>query len=67
MADEFRGCLDMTQFVLSTLGLNDYRDAPGLPGSGEREVCGTAGGLGQRAEAALEQVCRELKLPDLDD
>ena len=25
VADEFRGCIEMTQFVLKTLGLNDYR------------------------------------------
>ncbi len=25
VADEFRGCLEMTKFVLETLGLTDYR------------------------------------------
>ena len=25
VADEFRGCIEMTQFVLKSLGLNDYR------------------------------------------
>jgi threonyl-tRNA synthetase len=65
VADEFRGCLTMTQFVLKTLGLDDYRvrlsfrDPSGDKYVGSPEVW-------QRAEASLEAVCREMDLPNLE-
>ena len=65
VADEFRACLDMTQFVLKTLGLEDYRvrlsfrDPTSDKYVGEPEVW-------DKAEAALEQVCRDLGLPNLE-
>jgi threonyl-tRNA synthetase len=65
VADEFRGCVEMTQFVLRTLGLTDYRVrlSFGDPESdkyvGSRETW-------ERAEAALEAVCREMGLPNLE-
>ena len=65
VADEFRGCLDMTQFVLKTLGLDDYRvrlsfrDPKSDKYVGKPEVW-------DRAEAALEAVCREMDLPNLE-
>ena len=40
VADEFRGCVEMTQFVLKTLGLDDYRVRLGFPRSGQRQVRG---------------------------
>jgi threonyl-tRNA synthetase len=64
VGDEFRGCLEMTQFVLKTLGLEDYRVRLGFrdPKSdkyvGSNEVWG-------RAEAALEEVCRSMNLPNM--
>ena len=43
VADEFRGCIEMTQFVLRTLGLDDYRVRLGFSRPGERQVRGQPG------------------------
>ena len=64
VADEFRGCLDMTQFVLKTLGLDDYRVRLGFRDPASDKYVGSAE-TWQRAEAALEQVCGEMDLPNL--
>ena len=64
VADEFRGCLDMTQFVLKTLGLDDYRVRLGFRDPASDKYVGSAE-TWQRAEDALEQVCREMDLPEL--
>ncbi len=55
VADEFRGCIDMTQFVLKTLGLDDYRVRLGFRDPAERQVRGQRGdvaagrgGVGER-------------------
>ncbi len=40
VAGEFRGCIEMTQNVLKTLGLTDYRVRLGFPRPGERQVRG---------------------------
>ena len=64
VADEFRGCLEMTQTVLASLGMNEYRVRLGFrdPKSdkyvGKREVW-------DRAEAALKAVCESMNLPDM--
>jgi threonyl-tRNA synthetase len=64
VAAEFRGCLRMTQMVLATLGLDDYqvrlsfRDPKSDKYVGQPEVW-------DRAEAALEAVCRSVELPNL--
>jgi len=65
VADEFRGCVRMTQFVLKTLGLDDYRvrlsfrDPKSDKYVGKPEVW-------DRAEASLEAVCRQMDLPNLE-
>ena len=64
VAAEFRGCLDMTQFVLKTLGLNDYRVRLGFRDPASDKYVGSAEKW-QRAEEALERVCGEMNLPDL--
>ncbi len=64
VADEFRGCIEMTRFVLKTLGLDDYRVRLGFRDPASEKYVGSAE-TWQRAEAALESVCRELDLPDL--
>lgn len=64
VADEFRGCLEMTQFVLKTLGLEDYRVRLGFRDPASGKYVGGAE-VWQRAEAALEAVCREMNLPNL--
>ena len=64
VAGEFRGCMEMTQFVLKTLGLQDYRVRLGFRDPAGRKYVGSAE-TWQRAEAALEAVCREMDLPQL--
>jgi threonyl-tRNA synthetase len=65
VADEFRGCLDMTQFVLKTLGLDNYRVRLGFRDPKSDKYVGLAENWA-KAQAALESVCRELDLPDLE-
>ena len=65
VAEEFRGCLEMTQHVLRTLGLDDYRVRLGFRDPASDKYVGGAESW-QRAETALERVCREMNLPRLD-
>ena len=64
VAGEFRGCIEMTQFVLKTLGLTDYRVRLGFRNPASDKYVGSAENW-QRAEAALETVCRQMDLPNL--
>jgi threonyl-tRNA synthetase len=64
VADEFRGCVEMTQLVLKTLGLDDYRVRLGFRDPASDKYVGTAE-VWQRAEASLEQVCMEMQLPNV--
>ncbi|MBN1589170.1 MAG: threonine--tRNA ligase [Pirellulales bacterium] len=65
VADEFRGCLDMTQYVLKTLGLDEYRVRLGLRDPASDKYVGRAEDW-DRAETALKEVCQEFDLPDLE-
>jgi threonyl-tRNA synthetase len=65
VADEFRGCIEMTQHVLQVLGLDDYRVRLGFRDWESDKYVGSAESW-QRAEASLEQVCRGMNLPHLD-
>jgi threonyl-tRNA synthetase len=64
VADEFRGCIEMTRFVLKTLGLEKYRVRLGFRDPGGSKYVGSPE-TWQRAEDALEAVCREMDLPNL--
>jgi threonyl-tRNA synthetase len=64
VADEFRGCIEMTRFVLKTLGLDDYRVRLGFRDPAGKKYVGSAE-TWERAEASLETVCREMDLPEL--
>ncbi len=64
VADEFRGCLEMTQLVLSTLGMDDYRVRLGLRDPHSDKYVGSVE-TWQQAEASLERVCNEADLPNL--
>ena len=64
VADEFRGCIEMTRFVLKTLGLDNYRVRLGFRDPASQKYVGSAENW-QRAENALETVCREMDLPDM--
>jgi threonyl-tRNA synthetase len=65
VADEFRGCIEMTQSVLVALGMNDYRVRLGFRDPKSDKYVGSDE-TWQRAEAALESVCRSMNLPHLD-
>jgi threonyl-tRNA synthetase len=64
VADEFRGCVEMTQFVLDTLGLSDYRVRLGFRDPDSSKYVGGAE-VWDRAEAALLAVCSEMNLRDV--
>ena len=64
VADEFRGCLEMTQWVLESLGMNDYRVRLGFRDPDSSKYVG-AEELWDRAEAELRAVCESMDLPGL--
>ena len=59
VADEFRGCIEMTQFVLKSLGLNDYRVRLGFRDPSSDKYVGSES-LWDRAQGSLEEVCQSL-------
>lgn len=59
VADEFKGCIEMTQFVLDCLGLKDYRVRLGFRDPASDKYVGAADAW-QRAEKALVDVCGKL-------
>jgi threonyl-tRNA synthetase len=64
VADEFRGCLEMTQTVLASLGMNDYRVRLGFRDPNSDKYVGGQD-VWNRAEAALKRVCESMNLPDM--
>lgn len=65
VADEFRGCVEMTQYVLQTLGMTDYRVRLSFRDPASDKYVGRPE-VWQRAEAALKAVCESMKLPNLE-
>ncbi|MDO4557686.1 MAG: threonine--tRNA ligase, partial [Planctomycetia bacterium] len=65
VAQEVRGCIEMTIHVLKTLGFDDYRVRLSFrdPSNQEKYVGDPA--AWDAAEAAIEQVTREMDLPDV--
>jgi threonyl-tRNA synthetase len=59
VADEFRGCLEMTQFVLQSLGLTSYRVRLGFRDPQSDKYVGRPE-LWAKAQAELENVCSGL-------
>ena len=59
VADEFRSCIEMTQYVLKSLGLNEYRVRLGFRDPDSDKFVGGAD-VWDEAQAALERVCRDL-------
>ena len=59
VADEFRGCIEMTQHVLDCLGLENYRVRLGLRDPQSDKYVGEATNW-QRAQSALIDVCKNL-------
>jgi threonyl-tRNA synthetase len=64
VADEFRGCIEMTQLVLKTLGLDDYRVRLGFRDPASDKYVGSPE-TWDKAEATLSRVCGELDLPNV--
>ncbi len=64
VAGEFRDCMEMTQLVLKTLGLDDYRIRLGFRDPASDKYVGTVE-TWRRAEDSLEQVCREMGLANV--
>jgi len=58
---EFSGCIEMTQFVLDTLGLENYRVRLGFRDPNSNKYVGNAQ-VWERAQNALEDVCSRLKI-----
>ena len=59
VADEFRGCLEMTRLFLSALGMTNYRVRLGFRDPASDKYVGSAE-VWSRAEQALEEVCRSV-------
>ncbi|MEZ6120722.1 MAG: threonine--tRNA ligase [Pirellulaceae bacterium] len=59
VADEFRGCIEMTQFVLKSLGLNHYRVRLGFRDPSSDKYVGGED-VWQQAQDALVEVCESL-------
>ncbi len=59
VADEFRGCLEMTMHVLKTLGLSDYRVRLGFRDPASDKYVGSAE-TWDKAERELTEVCKSL-------
>ncbi len=64
VADEFRSCLEMTQSILKSLGMNDYRVRLGFRDPDASKYVGDAA-LWDQAEAELQKVCETMDLPGL--
>jgi threonyl-tRNA synthetase len=64
VAGEFRGAIEMTQSVLSSLGMNNYRVRLGFRDRSSDKYVGSPE-LWDRAEAAIQRVCEEMKLPNM--
>ncbi len=59
VADEFKGCIEMTQYVLKCLGLDNYRVRLGFRDPRSDKYVGNDE-VWQRAQKSLVEVCRNL-------
>lgn len=64
VADEFRGCLEMTQGVLAALGMSNYRVRLGFRDPNSDKYVGSKE-IWNRAESSLKAVCESMNLPDM--
>lgn len=64
VADEFRSCLEMTQWVLESLGMTDYRVRLGFRDKDSSKYVGEEA-LWDNAERELREVCESMDLPGL--
>jgi len=61
VAEEFKGCVEMTQFVLKCLGLDDYRVRLGFRDPASDKYVGNVESW-ERAQRSLVEVCQDLGL-----
>ncbi len=61
VAEEYRRCLEMTQYVLKSLGMNDYRVRLGFRDPTSDKYVGSSESW-DRAEQAITEVCKNLGL-----
>ena len=59
VAEEFQGCIEMTQFVLKSLGLNEYRVRLGFRDPHSDKYVGSEQSW-ERAQQSLKEVCEKL-------
>jgi threonyl-tRNA synthetase len=64
VAGEFRNCIEMTQTVLASLGMNDYRVRLGFRDPKSDKYVGD-NAVWDRAEAAIKSVCESMDLPKM--
>ena len=64
VAEEFSSCIEMTQHVLRALGMDQYRVRLGFREPGSQKYVGGEE-VWDRAEAALQEVCESMDLPDM--
>jgi threonyl-tRNA synthetase len=63
--DEFRSCIDMTLAVLGTMGFRDFEVRLSFRDWTSDKYVGSADNW-KTAQTALEKVCREMNLPNLE-
>lgn len=64
VAEEFRNCLEMTQAVLKSLGMTNYRVRLGFRDPSSDKYVGSPE-VWDRAESELRRVCESMDLPDM--
>jgi len=64
VAGEFRNCIEMTQTVLASLGMSDYRVRLGFRDPKSDKYVGD-NAVWDRAEAAIKSVCESMDLPKM--
>ncbi|MDO4570177.1 MAG: threonine--tRNA ligase [Planctomycetia bacterium] len=64
VSEEFKNCIEMTQFVLNMLGFDNYRVRLGFRDPASDKYVG-APEVWDKAEHALESACAELQLPNV--
>ena len=65
VAEEFRSCIELTQSVLASVGMHNYRVRLGFRDPASDKYVG-GHEIWNEAESALERVCREMSLPDIE-
>jgi threonyl-tRNA synthetase len=65
VGDEFRGCIEMTQMMLRTMGLSDYKIRLSFRDPRSDKYVGKSESW-DKAERAIEDVARSMDLPHMD-